>query len=171
MRTRTEPCAHAVSVPWKLAAVSFRFISASALRITVPFDPAKSTTKPAASTLPVVFRSVARACIAVTRIGPVMLRTSTAEKEAWTVNGASVGASTIRLTPDRHFIWWARGDSNARPLPCQGSAGINLQDAALKTRRLFHREVLRNCYGDAEVLRIATAFRARVGRRQQKFVK
>ena len=32
--------------------------------------------------------------------------------------------------------WWARGDSNARPLPCQGSSINDLQTPPLKTREL-----------------------------------
>ena len=45
--------------------------------------------------------------------------------------------------------WWARGDSNAGPLPCQGSPLRHLQAVPLKTKGLFHREVLRKCYGEA----------------------
>ncbi len=35
--------------------------------------------------------------------------------------------------------WWARGDSNARPLPCQGSSGQSLTDIDTENKRVIRR--------------------------------
>jgi hypothetical protein len=52
--------------------------------------------------------------------------------------------------------WWAREDSNFRPLPCQGRKLHDLQPPTLKTKDLFDSKALRKCYGATEVLRNAT---------------